>query len=325
MRAIIRSRYGPPEVLQLKEVEKPVPTEGQVLVKIRAASANPLDWHSMRGAPFIARLGGEGLRKPKDPRLGTDIAGKVEAVGKNVTRFHPGEEVFGTSPGGFAEYASPREDRLVLKPTNLSFEEAAAVPVAAITALQGLRDKGKIQAGQRVLINGASGGVGSFAVQIAKSFGADVTGVCSTRNLDMVRSIGADRVIDYTQKDFAENGQSYDLVLDAVGNRSISDYKRVLKPGGFCVIAGFAGLSHLFEYALLGPLRSKTGNKKVGLMMATLNEPDLTFLRSLLETGRVRPVIDRRYPLSETAEAIRYLEGGHARGKVVITMEDSTQ
>ncbi|TLY12254.1 MAG: NAD(P)-dependent alcohol dehydrogenase [Thaumarchaeota archaeon] len=320
MKAIVCTQYGSPDILRLKEVEKPAPKDDEVLVTIHAASANPLDWHLMRGSPFLARLGG-GLRKPKDPRLGVDIAGRVEAVGNNVTRFLPGNEVFGTVKGGFAEYACAREDRLALKPTNISFEEAAAAPVVAFTALQGLRDKGKIQHGQKVLVNGASGGVGTFAVQIAKSFGTEVTGVCSTRNLDMVRSIGADHVIDYTREDFTKNGQRYDQIYDAVGNRSVSDYKRALRPQGICVIAGFSTLSRLFEHVVLGSLLSTTGNKRIGLMgLAKPNQKDLVFVKELLEAGKVVPVIDRRYPLSETAEAIRYLEGRHARGKVIITV-----
>src|SRR3989454_3134355 len=245
VKAIIRQKYGSPDVLELTEVETPAPKDNEVLVEIHAASANPLDWHYMRGAPFLARLG-EGLRKPRDTRLGVDIAGRVEAVGNNVTQFQPGDEVFGVCAGGFAEFASARENKLALKPANISFEEAAAVPVAAITAVQGLRDKGKIQPGQKVLVNGASGGVGTFAVQIARSFGTEVTGVCSTRNLDMVRSIGADHVIDYTQEDFTKNGQRYDLIYDAVGNRSVSAYKRALRAQGTCAIAGFTTLPRLF-------------------------------------------------------------------------------
>ena len=323
MKAIIRQKYGSPDVLELTEVETPAPKDNEVLVEIHAASANPLDWHYMRGAPFLARLG-EGLRKPRDTRLGVDIAGRVEAVGNNVTQFQPGDEVFGVCAGGFAEYASARENKLALKPANISFEEAAAVPVAAITALQGLRDKGKIQPGQKVLVNGASGGVGTFAVQIAKSFGSEVTGVCSTRNLDMVRSIGADHVIDYTQEDFTKNGQRYDLIYDAVGNRSVSAYKRALRPQGTCAIAGFTTLPRLFEHMVLGPLLSMTGNKKVGLMgTAKVNQKDLVFVKELLEARKLIPVIDRRYPLGETAEAIRYLEERHARGKVVITLEQN--
>lgn len=325
MKAIIWTEYGSPNVLQLKEVEKPTPGEDKVLVKIHAASANPLDWHRMRGEPFIARLDG-GLLKPRDPRLGADIAGRVEEVGKNVTQFRPGDEVFGEiGAGGFAEYVCVREDALALKPANVSFEQAAAAPVAAFTALQGLHDTGHIQHGQKVLVNGASGGVGSFAVQIAKSFGTEVTGVCSTRNLEMVRSIGADHVIDYTKEDFTNNEQHYDLIYDAVGNRSASDYKRALNPQGTCVIAGFTTLSRLFEHMVLGPLMSRNG-KKIGLMgTAEANKKDLEFIKELLAAGKVVPVIDRRYPLSETAEAIRYLEEGHARGKVIITVEPNSK
>src|SRR3989449_1787187 len=326
MKAIVKTAYGGPEVLRLEEIEKPIPKDGQVLVKIHAASANPADYHAMRGgmvrvlAPLITREN-IGMRKPKDPSFGSDIAGTVEAVGPNVTKFEVGDDVFGTctkGSGGFAEYACARETRLAPKPENITFEEAAGIPIAALTALQGLRDRGKIRPGQKVLVNGASGGVGTFAVQIAKSYGADVTGVCSTRNLDMVRKIGADHVIDYTQEDFSKNEQQrYDLIFDAVGNRSVSDYKRALKPGGTCAIAGFSSIPRLFEHVALGPLRSKTGNKKVGLMgMAKLNQKDLVLLKELVETGKVKPVIDRRYPLSETANAIRYLEEGHAQGKV---------
>ena len=325
MKAIVYTKYGSSDVLQFKEVEKPAPKDGEVLVKIYAASANPLDWHFMRGSPFFARLGA-GLFKPKDPRLGADFAGRVEAVGTNVTQFQPGDEVFGSHVGSFAEYASVPEDRLALKPANLSFEEAAAIPVAAVTALQGLRDKGQIQSGQRVLVNGASGGVGTFAVQIARAIGAEVTGVCSTRNQDMVRSIGAAHVIDYTQVDFTRNGQHYDLIYDAVGNRSISDYRRALTPQGTCAIAGFSSMSRLFQHMILGPLRSKTGGKKVGLMeIAKINHKDLVYLKELVEAGKVVPVIDRRYPLRETSEAIQYLEKGHAQGKVVITVEQHSK
>ncbi len=323
MKAIVIEKYGSPDVLQFKEVERPTPKDNQVLVRVQAASANPLDWHLMRGEPFIARLMGTGLLKPKSSKVGADVAGRVEAVGKDVTQFKPGDEVFGTCNGSFAEYACAREDRLALKPANVSFEEAAAIPVAATTALQGLRNKGQIQPGQKVLVNGASGGVGTFAVQIAKSYGTEVTGVCSTRNLDLVRKIGADHVVDYTQEDFTKNEQQrYDLIFDAVGNRSVSDYKRALKPGGTCAVAGFSSIPRMFEHSALGPLRSKTGNKKVGGMgMAKINQNDLVFLKQLVETQKVRPVIDRRYPLSETADAIRYLEAGHAQGKVVISVE----
>jgi NADPH:quinone reductase-like Zn-dependent oxidoreductase len=329
MKAIVYTQYGSPDVLQLQEVEKPSPKEDEVLVKIHAASANPADWHTMRGAPFLARLV-NGLFKPKHPRLGADLAGRVEAVGRNVTQFQVGDDVFGCLPlnamSSFAEYASANEDALAMKPAKMTFEQAAAVPLAALTALQGLRNKVQIQPGQKVLINGASGGVGTFAVQIAKSFGAEVTGVCSTRNLDMVRSIGADHVIDYTREDFTNSRQQYDLIYCAVGNRSISDYKRALKPQGICVIAGFTNLRLLFEHMILGPRRSKVGGKRVGLMETMKsNKKDLVFMKELLEAGKVKPVIDRGYPLSEVAEAIRYLEQGHARGKVVITLEHNNK
>ena len=330
MKAIVYEKYGPPDVLQLKEVEKPTPKDDEVLIKVHAASANPADWHLLRATPFLARLA-VGLLKPKYKILGSDIAGRVDAVGRNVKQFHPGDEVFGDrfacGWGGFAEYVAVAENRIALKPANVTFEEAAAVPLAAFTALQGLRDKGQIQSGQKVLINGASGGVGTFAVQIAKSFGAEVTGVCSTRNLDMVRSIGADHVIDYTQEDFTKNGQTYDLIYCAVGNRSAADYKRALNPNGICVVAGFTTMSHmLFQVVFLGAWVSMTGGKKIGAFGTVRpNKEDLVFIKELLETGKVVPVIDRRYPLSETAEAIRYLEEGHAKGKVVITVEHNDQ
>jgi NADPH:quinone reductase-like Zn-dependent oxidoreductase len=321
MKAIIYPKYGSPDVLEFQEVEKPTPKDNQVLVKVVAASANPLDWHRMRAAPFLVRLS-DGFLKPKNPKLGADVAGRVEAVGSAVTQFKPGDEVFGEIyAGSFAEYATGRETRLALKPSNLSFEEAAAVPVAAITALQGLRDAGHIQSGQKVLVNGASGGVGTFAVQIAKSYGAEVTGVCSTPKLEMVRSIGADHVIDYTKEDFTNNGQQYDLIYCAVANRSVSDYKRALKPNGICVIAGFTTLSRLFEHIIMGSWVSKTSDKKIGLMdVANTNPQDLVFLKELLEAKKIAPVIDRCYPLSQTADAIRYLEEGHARGKVIINV-----
>lgn len=324
MKAIVYEEYGPPDVLELKEVEKPTPKDDEVLVKVHAAAANAADRHLLRGDPFLFRLM-FGLLKPKTKILGADIAGRVEAVGRNVKQFQPGDEVFGDisgySWGGFAEYALARENILELKPADISFEEAAAVPMAAVTALQGLRDKGQIRPGQKVLINGASGGVGTFAVQIAKSFGAEVTAVCSTRNLDMVRSIGADQVVDYTQKDFSQNGQRYALIFDAVANHSISDYKRALSPQGICVIAGFSTLFHLFQVMFLAPIVSMTGSQKISHMGSAIpNKKDLGVLKELLEAGKVVPVIDRRYPLSEVPEALRYLEEGHARGKVVITI-----
>ena len=318
MKAIVYTKYGSPDVLQFKEVEKPTPNENEVLVKIYATSANAADWHLMRAEPFLARLE-NGLLKPKNTKLGADLSGRVEAVGRNVKQFQVGDAVFGSMPlnelGGFAEYVCANEDALALKPTRLTFEQAAAVPLAALTALQGLRDKGQIQPGQKVLINGASGGVGTFAVQIAKSFGTEVTGVCSTRNLDMVRSIGADHVSDYTKEDFTQNGQQYDLIFDAVGNRSVSDYQRALSPDGICAVAGFTSLARLFQFMLLG-------GKQVGLMETVKgNKKDLLFIKELLEAGKVVPVIDRCYPFSEVADSIRYLETGHAQGKVVITME----
>ena len=326
MKAIVYTKYGPPDVLELKEVEKPISKDDEVLIKVHAASANAADWHLLRGDPFLLRLTGIGLLKPKNKILGADVAGRVEAVGKNVKQFQAGDDVFGDISaggwGGFAEYVSVPESALVLKSANISFEEAAAVPMAAVTALQGVRDKGQIQSGQKVLINGASGGVGTFAVQIAKSFGAEVTGVCSTRNLDMARSIGADQVIDYTQEDFTRNGHRYDLIIAANGYQSISDYKRVLNPEGIYVMTGGSGVQ-MFQAIFLGPWLSRTGSKKMGNLAAKPNKKDLAFMKELLEAGKVVPVIDRRYTLSEVPEALRYLEEGHAKGKVVITLEQN--
>jgi NADPH:quinone reductase-like Zn-dependent oxidoreductase len=318
MKAIVYEHYGPPDVLQFKEIATPAPADDEVLIHVRAASVNPLDWHFMRGEPWFIRLM-TGLRKPKDERLGVDVAGVVEAVGKNVTQFKPGDEVFGGCRGAFAERVCAKEDELALKPSNLSFEQAAAVLVAAITALQGLRDKGRIQPGHKVLIDGASGGVGTFAIQIAKSFGAEVTAVCSTRNLQTAQSIGADHVIDYTREDFTRNGLRYDLIMAANAYHSIFDYRRALSRGGICVKSG--GRASL-PGMLLGRLLSLFGHKKTCSLIAKLNKKDLVLLKGFLEAGTVVPVIDRRYPLSHTAEAIRYLEEGHARGKVVITVED---
>ncbi len=323
MKGIVLCDYGSPDVLRFEDVEKCVPTDDQLLVRVRAAAVNPLDWHRMRGTPYVGRLE-MGLRKPKDVRLGVDFAGAVESVGRNVTQFEPGDEVFGGRTGAFAEYVCVRADRaVVLKPANLTFEQAAAVPVAAITALQGLRDEGKLQPGQKVLINGASGGVGTFAVQIAKAFGAHVTGVCSTRNVDMVRSIGADRVIDYTREDFTKSGERYDLILDNVGNRSLSECRRVLNPKGkYVMVGGPAGrwidpLPRAFSAFVL----SRFVSQDMGFFLAELNKEDLTILRDLMQAGKVTPVIDRHYTLSDVPAAIRYLEEGHARGKVVITFE----
>jgi NADPH:quinone reductase-like Zn-dependent oxidoreductase len=323
MKAIIFTQYGSPDVLQLVEVDKPTPNENQVLVKVVAAAANPLDWHRMRADPFLVRLDG-GLFKPKNPKLGADLAGIVEAVGRNVAEFKPGDEVFGEiGAGAFAEYACVHQKYLALKPANVSFAEAAATPVVGFTALQGLRDTGKIQAGQTVLVNGASGGVGSCAVQIAKAYGTEVTGVCSGRNLELVGSIGADHVVDYTQEDFTRNGRQYDLIYDAVGNRSVAAYKRTLTPQGTCVIAGFTTMPRLFEHLILGPLLSKSGGKKVGMMgTAKPNKADLLVLKEMLEKGQVVPLIDRTYTLAETADAIRYLETLRARGKVIIAVAE---
>jgi len=322
MKAIVNEEYGPLEVLQLKEVEKPSPKDNEVLVKIFAASVNYGDKILVRGKPFLVRLMGMGLLKPKNTIVGTDIAVQVEAVGSNVKQFQLGDEVFGDIGacgfGAFAEYVSVPENALTLKPANMTFDEAAAVPQAAVVALQGLR-KGQIQSGQKVLINGASGGVGTFAVQIAKSFGAEVTGVCSTRNLDMVRSIGADHVIDYTKEDFTQKEQRYDLILDMVANRSTSDYKRALSPKGVYVAIAF-NPSAMF----LGSLISMTGSKKVTSSAQKPNVKDLVYVKELIEAGKVVPVIDRRYPLSEVAEAMRYLEEGQHKGKVVITVEHNT-
>jgi NADPH:quinone reductase-like Zn-dependent oxidoreductase len=326
MKAIIQTRYGPPDVLELREVEKPVLEDNRVLVKIHATSVNPADYHPMRGM-FLARtLGRTGMRRPKDPRFGTDFAGTVEAVGKNVTQFHPGDRVYGVAPGAGAEYATPREDRMAAIPSNSSFEEAAAVPIAALTALQAVRDRGHVHPGQRVLVNGASGGVGTFAVQIAKAFGAEVTGVTSTRNLEMVSKIGADHVIDYTREDFTKSGEKYDVIIDAIANHSIFDYRRILAPNGICVTLGFNGVSSLIGTVVLGALTSRFSGKKTGMMIAKSNQKDLIELKSLIESGRVKPVIDRTYLLSETADAVRHVEGpnhkpGHARGKVVIRVD----
>jgi len=325
MKAIVYTKYGPPDVLNLEAVREPTPRDDEVLIKVHAASANARDWRLLRADPFLVRLMGGGLLKPKHNTLGSDIAGRVEAVGGNVKQFQPGDEVFGDlsgggfGGGGFAEYVCASEDALALKPASLTFEEAAAAPMAAVTALQGLRDKGRIQPGQKVLINGASGGVGTLAVQIAKSFGAEVTGVCSTRKSDMVRSIGADHVIDYTQEDFTRNGQRYDLILAVNGYRPISDYKRALNAKGIYVMVG-GSTAQIFQALLLGPWMSMTGSKKMGALSAKPDQEDLVFVKELVEAGKVMPVIDRRYPLSEVGEALRYLEEGHAGGKVVITV-----
>lgn len=323
VKAIVYTKYGPPDVLELREMDKPAPKEGEVLVRIHVAAANAFDWHLMRAKPFLVRLMGTGFRRPKNTMLGADVAGTVETIGSGVSQFRPGDEVFGDLAacgcGGFAEYACARADALVLKPANLTFEEAAAAPMAAITALQALRDKGMIRAGQAVLINGASGGVGTFAVQIAKSFGAVVTAVCSARNVDLVRTLGADCVIDYGKENFSKSDRRYDLILGANGYHSAFAYRRALKPGGIYVMSGGSD-AQMFQCMLLGPLLSLTGSKKTRSVMAKITQSDLLVLKGLLESGKVKSVIDRRYTLPETADAIRYLEQGHARGKVVITM-----
>ncbi len=324
MKGIVRRCYGPPDVLKYEDLPKPVPADDEVLVKVHAASVNPLDWHYVEGTPYLVRIDG-GFGKPENPQLGVDFAGTIESVGRNAKRFKPGDEVFGGKFGAFAEYVTVRQERAIaLKPRNVTFEQAASVPIAALTALQALRDKGHVKAGNKVLINGASGGVGTFAVQIAKSFGAEVTGVCSTKNVELVRSLGADHVIDYTREDFTKGAERYDLIVDNVGTHSASDYRRVLNPNGNYVMIGSATSGHWFgwleipiEAWILSPFMSQ----KFGMMLAELDKEDLAVLGDLMQSGKVTPVIDRTYKLSDTAEALRYLEKGHARGKVVLTVE----
>ena len=323
MKAVVYHCYGSPDVLEFGDVEKPAPADTEVLVKVHAASVNPLDWHYMRGSPYIMRLS-SGTGAPADPRMGVDYAGTVEAIGKNVTKFKPGDEVFGGRSGAFAEYVISPEDRaLVLKPSNTTFEQAASVPIAAITALQALRDKGQLKPGQKVLINGASGGVGTFAVQIAKSFGAEVTAVCSTRNVEMVRSLGADHVIDYKKEDYTESGQHFDLIIDNVGNHSLLANRRVLNPDGIFVIVG--GAKGKWIAPLINPIKalmlSPFVDQEFVTLLAQLRKEDLATLSDLMQAGKIKSVIDRRYRLSEVPEAIRYSEEGHARGKIVINLE----
>lgn len=320
MRAVVYRCYGPPEVLQLERVEKPEPAAGQVRVRVRAASVNPYDWHFMRGSPYFMRLM-SGIGRPEINRLGVDFAGVVEAVGEDVTRFAPGDEVFGARTGAFAEYVVLGEDRIIVpKPGNVSFEQAAAVPIAGVTALQALRDKGGLQAGQSVLINGASGGVGTFAVQIAKAYGAEVTGVCSTRNLEMVRSLGADRVIDYTREDYTEGDQRWDLIVDMVGNHSPLENRRVLVPGGTLVLVGapkgdwVAPLAGMAQALVIGPFV----DERIEPILAEFNVEDMDTLAGLMASGRVTPVIDRVFDLEALSEAMRYSEAGHARGKIIV-------
>jgi NADPH:quinone reductase-like Zn-dependent oxidoreductase len=318
MKAITQSDYGSPDVLKLKEVDRPVVKETDVLVRVMAAAINAGDIFSMRGSPWLARLS-VGFPKPKDYILGWDVAGRVEAVGKQVTRFQPGDEVFAACSGAFAEYASVGENNLAPKPANLTFEQAAAVPTAGLTALQALRDAGKVQPGQKVLINGASGGVGTFAVQIAKALGAEVTGVCSTRNVDMVRSLGADHVIDYTTQDFAKGEQRYDLILDNVASRSFADLRRALTPQGMIIPnSGYGGMSYVFKAYLVAPFMRQQGN----MFVAKPNAEDLIVLKELIEAGKITPIIDRTYALSDVPAALRYLEEEHARGKVTVTIGD---
>jgi len=322
MKAAVYTRYGPPEVLRINDLETPVPKDDEVLLRVRAASVNPYDWHFMRGIPYFLRIGA-GLLKPKATRLGVDVAGQVEAVGSKVNGFKPGDKVFGTCRGAFAEYGCACESSFAIKPDNLSFEQAASIPIAGLTALQSLRDKGHIQSGQKVLINGAAGGVGTFAVQIAKSFGAEVSAVCSTRNVDMVRSVGADNAIDYTREDFTRSGQRYDLIFDLVANHSLRACRRVLNPEGIYVVAGVGPGKSVFALlarAIVGPLLGVFVSQRFSVFGAKLRKEDLTTLGELMGRGKVTPVIDRVYRLSEVSEAIRYLEQGHARGKVVITV-----
>ena len=323
MKAIVFTKYGSLDALKLDEVPKPIPGDDQVLVQVHASSVNFANLAHVRGEPFISRLF-SGLREPKNKIPGGDIAGRVEAVGRNVTQFQPGDEVYGDLAdcgfGAFAEYVAASESSIALKPANMTFEQAAAVPQAGIVALQGLRDQGQIRPGQKVLIAGASGGNGTFAVQVAKSFGAKVTGVCSTRNVDLVRSLGADHVIDYTQEDFTKSGQRYDLILSLAGYRSVFDYKRALSPQGIYVSGG-GSLAQVYQGMLLGPLISMAGTKKLTFLYAKQDQQDLVFLKELIEAGKVRSVIDRRYPLSEAAEALRYYGTGRSQGKVVITVK----
>ena len=325
MKAITYCDYGSPDVLRVEEIEKPTPTDDQVLIRVRAASINPYDWHFLEGTPYVMRLE-SGLRKPKKRQLGVDYAGVVEAVGKRVTELKPGDEVFGGKQGALAEYVCARANRAVRKPPGVSFEQAASLPIAATTALQGLRDSGKLKPGQDVLINGASGGVGTFAVQLGKDFGAHVTAICSTRNMELVRSLGAEQVVDYTKEDFTNSPKRYDLILDNVGTQPLTSFRRVLKPNGICVLIGGGGpdegrwigpLSRPLKAKLMSPFMSQN----FAMMLADINPKDLSILANLVQTGKVRPVIDRTYKLAEIPEAIRYLEKGHARGKVIITIE----
>jgi NADPH:quinone reductase-like Zn-dependent oxidoreductase len=330
MKAIVYHEFGSPDVLRLEELEKPVPNDNQLLIKVRAVSVNPLDWHFMEGTPYIGRPLAFGFLKPEVQRLGVDYAGTVETVGKNVTEFKPGDEVYGNKFGAFAEYVVATDKAMALKPANLTFEQAASVPVAAITALQALRDTGKIQPGQKVLINGASGGVGTFAVQIAKTFGADVTGVCSGRNAELVRSLGADHVIDYTKEDFTKGAEHYDLILDNVGNQPLSGFRHVLNPKGMYIMIGGGGVKDDAWFGVVvrpikGLLISKFVSQRMVPMLADMNRKDLTVLADLIQAGKVKTIIDKTYTFSHLPDALRYLEEGHARGKVVVTVGDNIE
>ena len=330
MKAIVYHEFGSPDVLRLEEVDKPVPNDNQILVKVRAVSVNPLDWHFMEGTPYLGRLPAFGLLKPKVERLGVDYAGTVEAVGKNITQFKPGDEVFGNHFGAFAEYVVASDKGMALKPASLTFEQAASLPVAALTALQALRDTGKIQPGQKVLINGASGGVGTFAVQLAKTFGAEVAGVCSGRNAELVRSLGADYVIDYTKEDFTKRAERYDLILDNVGNRSPLECRRALNPNGKIVVVGGGGVNDSrWTGPLVGVIKMLITKpfvtQEMRMLLADMNAKDLTFLADLSQAGKLKPVIDKTYPFSQLPDAMRYLEEGHARGKVVLTVGDTIE
>ena len=330
MKAIVRHEFGGPDVLRLEEIEKAVPADNQLLIRVRAVSVNPLDWHYMEGTPYLGRLVEFGVLKPKIERLGVDYAGVVEAVGKNITEFKPGDEVFGNRFGAFAEYVVASDKGLALKPATLTFEQAASLPVAALTALQGLRDYGKIQPGQKILINGASGGVGTFAVQIAKTFGAEVTGVCSGRNVELVRSLGADHVIDYTKEDFTKRAERYDVVLDNVGNQSLSGFRGVLNPQGIYVAIGGGGVNDSrWTGPLVGVIKmlvvKRFTTQEMRMMLAEINRKDLTLVADLIQTGKIKPVIDKTYPFSQLPDAMRYLEEGHARGKVVLTIGDNIE
>ena len=320
MKAIRYYRYGSPDVLQLEDVETPTPNDDQVLIKVNAASVNSFEHRHLRAEPFLVRME-NGLFKPKNPKLGADIAGTVEAVGSNVTQFKVGDEVFGDiGYGGYAEYVCSRESKIAIKPASVSFADAAAVPMAALTSLQGLRDHAKVQTGQKVLINGASGGVGTFAVQIAKYYGAEVTGVCSTRNLEMVHSIGAEHVIDYTKEDFTKNGKQYDLIFDVAANRSVFAYQRALTPKGKYVMTGFSTITHMLHIVALGSRIAKGEQRIFNMGLANVNQADLIFIGELLETQKITPVIDKVYPLSETAQALRQFEEVHAQGKIIISV-----